>query len=873
MSKLKKRSKVLSGVLAASMLLSLPVTNVFAADASVPGAQYSPVQLQAYPTKQVVYYKAGSEDIPDIDWVTSKTDLVFIPADNQADVTCAIKDADGVFWIGTLNGLQRVDFTEKDARDVVQYMAGARYLYGADDNVTGLASDGAGGIWVRNALGVTHIAMPKKTLQEKSEIYEKITGDVHTRRGMVTGTTVTFTETDAAKQYVDYNSPTGVFTSTPSTSDNDGLWTAMYAMGEIFRYQALKTEYAHPTVKQQAEINVAKAAALKATKAVLLLDYVSGRGNGFPARSYMLTSEAGAQTSDGTDYGYQSTNGFWFHSVMDGTPNPNAIVPSMVQEGKTPIGYSIVRVTKDSVTKKGDTLFPSGGHGVMNYNGVGLSPDSIEAINAGRSGQPQLGTDLKTLVDFYDEGDSEIPVYQVMPVITQKTLTDNAANKTVSEDKTTTAANKPLFQLTVPIYEKIPQFFNDLFPASAIAADGYIDQNQIVYKADTSSDEVDGHYALFMTAYKYLCDDDSDESLVELKTYIAEATDRMTNLIIQDRNYFIKDATGKSTQWSRWLSKYFNDSLAVMEGQQLWAANVGVDGDGNDALSYGYEDGPLNALEVMAALKTAAYVTKETYPEDAARFEAEYEKAFDGDYSKEDEFENGKGYIGMALDYIKRRIVRQATSAYDILGQHVATSEQVASESGYGDAGSADEYSNINATIHNDWTQYINYSDEELGWFPVYQLVVLEEDQARYDQIVASFDQWFENEVREENPFYTFLYQLAHPEKSDVDLDSAVRFLYRMPEYRFTYTARFDRQDIFYIEPGNRDKVNNQTNYALPTDERRITKDNSNPFVADAPYSADANFNYNRYNMEDGTPFTLPYWFGRLYGMIEEVQN
>ncbi|WP_177246077.1 hypothetical protein [Paenibacillus sp. BC26] len=870
-----KRSKVLSGVLAASMLISLPVGNVFAASAPAPTVNYSPVQLQAYPTKQVVYYKVGSTSIPsDITWVTTKTDLVFIPSGNQADVTCAIKDADGVFWIGTQNGLQRVDFTEKDARDVVQYMAGVRYLYGGDDNVTGLASDGTGGVWVRNALGVTHITMPKKTLQEKSAIYEKITGDVHTRRGMVTGTNVTFTETDGSKKYIDYNSPSGKFTSTPSTSDNDGLWTAMYAMGEIFRYQTLKAEYAHPTVAQQAEINVAKAAALKATKAVLLLDYVSGRGNGFPARSYMLTSEAGAQTTDGTDYGYQSTNGFWFHSVMDGSANPNAIVPSMIQEGKTPIGYSVVRVTKDAMTKKGDALFPSGGHDVLNYNGVGLSPDSIAALNAARVGQPQLGADLKTLVDTYDEGETEIPVYQVMPVITQKALTDNAAGKTVSEDKTTTAANKPLFQLTVPIYEKIPQFFNDLFPASAIAQDGYIDQNQIVYKADTSSDEVDGHYALFMTAYKYLCDDESDADLAELKDYIAEATDRMTNLIIENEHYYIKDATGKSTQWSRWSSKYFNDSLAVMEGQQLWAANVGVDGDGNDALSYGYEDGPLNALEVMAALKTAAYVTAEKYPEDAAKYEAAYDKSFDGDYSKEDEFDNGKGYMAMALDYIKRRIVRQATSAYDILGQKVATSEQVASVDRYGDAEGSPEFSNINATIHNDWTQYINYSDEELGWFPVYQLVVLEQDQTRRAQIVASFDQWFENEVREENPFYTFLYQLAHPEKSDVDLDSAVRFLYRMPEYRFVFTARYDRQDVFFIEPGNREtKANNQTNYALPTDERRITKDNSNPFFVETPYTANANFNYNSNNMEDATPFTLPYWLGRYYGMIKEAQN
>jgi len=37
----------------------------------------------------------------------------------------------------------------------------------------------------------------------------------------------------------------------------------------------------------------------------------------------------GSGFSDGTDFGFQSQNGFWFHPVMDGSPNPNGIIPSM----------------------------------------------------------------------------------------------------------------------------------------------------------------------------------------------------------------------------------------------------------------------------------------------------------------------------------------------------------------------------------------------------------------------------------------------------------------------------------------------------------------------------------------------------------------
>jgi len=45
-------------------------------------------------------------------------------------------------------------------------------------------------------------------------------------------------------------------------------------------------------------------------------------------------------------------------------------------DGKQPIGYSIVRVTKDAMTKKGDTLFPSGGTNVIELQRTRLKPGS-----------------------------------------------------------------------------------------------------------------------------------------------------------------------------------------------------------------------------------------------------------------------------------------------------------------------------------------------------------------------------------------------------------------------------------------------------------------------------------------------------------------
>ena len=253
MDKMKRTGMKITGGLLALTLFVLPAAPVLAE--KLPGAAYAPVQLEAVQTKEMTYYKAGSASIPGtIEWVTDTSALKFLPLSVIGDVTSVVLDG-GVYWIGTETGLQRVDFGAKDTKDIVQYMAGPRYLYGGDDHVTGLASDGENGIWVRTASGVTHIAMPEKTLHDKSFIYEDLVQSILDRRGMVHGAGFTFTETDSTLDAVNYNSATGVFTSTPTTSDNDGLWTTMYAMGEIFRYKALQEQYGtSPASEEQAEI-------------------------------------------------------------------------------------------------------------------------------------------------------------------------------------------------------------------------------------------------------------------------------------------------------------------------------------------------------------------------------------------------------------------------------------------------------------------------------------------------------------------------------------------------------------------------------------------------------------------------------------------
>ena len=824
-------STTLAGVMLASTVSVAPsALAVDQADAGVPAlrtAAYEPVQLEAAPTKVMDYFDTQTPE--GVTWVTNYSALDFMPSAAIGDVTCAVKATDGAIWVGTENGLMRMDFTEPDARDIVQYFSGNRYLYNGDDHVTGLAADDAGGVWVRNASGSVHINMVPMTMEERTYFYEKMINDVNDRRGMITD----------SNSY-SYDPATGEYTQTSvSTNDNDGLWSAMYALGEILRYQTLKREGA-----DQAEIDAAKAAATRATKAVLLLDYVSGRGNGFPCRSYMLTSEAGAQLDEN---GMQVVNGFWFEKRLleEGEEYPDPIIDELKQEGKEPIGIATVRITEDAMNNRGSRIFP----GDTDFNGKGLSQSAIDTFNTVRDEGDKLGTDVVSANEN-----------QVFPVMIDGVNVGQAYTKPTEPIQ----EEDIRFRLTAPIYERIPTIFNDLFPDSAIGADGYIDESQIVYKADTSSDEVDGHYALFLTAYRYLCDEPED---AELKEYIADACLKMTDLILEDDHYYIVDATGKATMWSRWLSRYFNDSMDVMKSQEEWTLyRIGVNDDKEDQLSYGYEDGPLNALEVMAALKTATYIAESEGNERAAIYAKAYDQCFESPYSgggnpnDPDSYVNGKGYMDMALEYVWRRIVRQNTDAYNENDNKPVTEYTPGNKI-------------FNNALHEDWTQYVNYSDEELGWFPVYSLITLEEDPERYDKIVEAFDQWYVGqEEREENPFYTFLYQLAHPDKTDVDLESAVRYFYRSPLVRNNQMfARGDRQDVLYIEAGNRDD-RAQTNYALPLDEMRIGKDNGNPFTRYSGYGTSNTAPYTSGSLDCCTVFTLPYWFGRYYGMITEAE-
>ena len=208
-----------------------------------------PVRLTPYPQKVSTRYPTNSPLIPP---------GLFAPATPLpvGQATATVRASDGAVWLGTTQGLLRLDFSAP-ARDARQFMASQRYL--PDDQVVQLLADNQAGVWVRTRTGVTHIELKPMTLAKKAEHFEARIRARHDRYGLV----------------ADCGLPVAGDTKRfqPLDNDNDGLWTSIYAAAECFRY----------SVTGEPE---ALARARKAVEAMLFLEEVAGR-RGFPARSFI----------------------------------------------------------------------------------------------------------------------------------------------------------------------------------------------------------------------------------------------------------------------------------------------------------------------------------------------------------------------------------------------------------------------------------------------------------------------------------------------------------------------------------------------------------------------------------------------------------
>ena len=216
-------------------------------------AAWEPVQLGPYPQKVRTWHDLNDPQVPPPLRANPKP----LPIAGMTAVTVA---TDGAAWLGSTQGLMRVQ-NRGSERDRRQYLAGRRFL--PDDRVMAIVPDEAAGVWVRTATGVSHIEWRPLTLAQKASVFEQRIRARHNRHGLVADCRLR-THGDPAS-------------FVPVSNDNDGLWTALYAAAECFRYRVTSS----PEALERAS---------RAIEAILFLEEVAGK-RGFPARSFVRKGE------------------------------------------------------------------------------------------------------------------------------------------------------------------------------------------------------------------------------------------------------------------------------------------------------------------------------------------------------------------------------------------------------------------------------------------------------------------------------------------------------------------------------------------------------------------------------------------------------
>ncbi len=289
-----------------------------------------PVRLTPQPQKFRTFYKPDDPRVPP----AVRAPAAPLPV---GDVTAINEASDGAIWYGTKEGLVRVD-PNTNARDRHQYFAGKRYL--PDDEVAQLAPDESRGMWVRTRTGVSHIELRPMTLAAKAELFEERIRLRHDRHGLVASS--------------ELRVPGDPSTNLMLDSDNDGLWTSIYAAAECFRFAVTRSPEA-------------LANARKSIEAMLFLEEVAGR-RGFPARSYIRKGEPMPRdgqwhwTADGQYYwkGDTSSDEIVGHMFVFGVATdllPDADLKARIRETTARImdhiiehGYYLIDVTGKPTT-------------------------------------------------------------------------------------------------------------------------------------------------------------------------------------------------------------------------------------------------------------------------------------------------------------------------------------------------------------------------------------------------------------------------------------------------------------------------------------------------------------------------------------------
>jgi len=738
--------------------------------------------------KIVTRFPKGSAEVPE--FVSTASDY----AEHNQAVT-----ADGALWEITDYGVLRTYNDAPTKRDCEQRFMGDRYFYSADTTdgkVLAIFPDGENGIWTVMSDGYTHISMEKISGRDKATAMSAVTQEHVARHGMVS---------DA----VNYNGQWRTF-----DNDNDGLWTAMYGAGELMRYAVLRDD---PNASA-AQIEQARQVATRTAEAILMLHFISMREG--TVEAYVRRHHNGSIPGEQTDR--------WLSAeALENGGNGTLLIPP-----KSPATLFNLGFLGYSLTGSDKILMNEGYYNLLDPASWSNPADPENAgVEYARQTRRLKGFVARTY--FLEDESNSVHGNIYWRVNADKTAT--GASDKGEDSQSYLLNNENLRGYVTDASGEIPdRLWNSLIGTGYTVDD-------IVYKGDTSADELVGHMFIFKLIYDILGPEDP-----ELKEMLITAADNLAGHLA-DNNHMLVDGSGQPTTWSDFSRTSFCASSAIPMA-------------------------PLHALVVLSIFKTASYITG------FQKWENEYRMlALDPAYK----------YAEVAAQYAERI---QATLAY-LVGKEA--SPYLVPVVNLISAG------NFLDTVKR---LAINHSDEEMAMLAFYVLFQLEGDKTLLSYYCSSLEDWWASMKYSENPLWYYIYQLAYPNKTVKDaygndiLKTAAWSLSRHPVDTVRYRAsNKNRDDIAALDISSLDiDVKSTLSYKLKNgvtlpelteessildiakylffasrldwavaapDERSLHKYNNCSFWLES--------HYNPWALEPSTTYTLPYWMGLYHGMLK----
>ncbi len=725
---------------------------------------------------------------------------------------------DGAKWEITSYGVLRTYNDATDSRDVEQRFMGDRYFYSkdtTDGKVLAVIADGANGVWTVMAEGVTHIEMLEIGGSEKASVMVDNTQEYVMRHGYV------------AESY--YNGATDTWKG--NESDNDGLWTSMYAAGELMRYASLKSAGA-----SSEELKEARDSAMLSTEAVLLLSNITMREGTVEA---VIRYQPNGRF-DENPYGNETANGRYYSQdalVEGGDDSLN--MPSVSPAEAFEIAYD--KFINEGVM----TYFLVDGYlepfveedwsnPLFNEDGS-VTYETRTRLLKGYIARTYSTSDEGNYVDGY--------IHYQFKYDEEGNLIAEGVSTKKETDKGYYLNGENLRGVEVDASGEIPaRLWNDLVAGGAIGADTTI--TDIVYKGDTSSDEIIGHLFLYKLAYDILGQEDA-----EIKSIISNTMDNFCQHLT-DNGYMMVDSTGQPGTWSKFNRAFFYNS------SQLGGA-------------------PLTASVALCAFKVGYYVTGNE------KWQNEYlMAALDPAYE----------YAKLLTLYSEQCYLYMMTLLDQYLMEYTGGLITMEKLNKNYDLGPDSKLTELLTRL------FINYSDEEMAMLAYYLLFQLETDEELLGYYREGINDWWASIQYSENPLWYYIYQLAYPNEAKTDaygnslVETAAWQLSRHPIDTRQYLASNDKRDdvaafdlglgdgaqLCYDISGDNKKLSLNgiadiigaldtapyLNWTVaPADERALHKYNGESYRLSTDYNPNC--------MEGSTTYTLPYWMGVYHGMLE----